>query len=200
MKQGVPAGAGGIALLAGLSALLLLLPLALAYEDAPPPAMTGGFGEPDCQECHFDHPLNAPEYKLLLEGLPARYEAGKVYTLAVRFDPPPTAGGFELSARIADGPEMGRQAGSFQGGDEGVAVDEHAGNATPAAGSQPIQYGHHTAKSNRPGREGWKVQWTAPDPAVDPIVFHVTANAADGDSSPLGDYIYRKESRLLPAK
>src|SRR5690606_8758969 len=64
-------------LAAGACALLVAAAgVRLPYPDRPPPAHTGGFGEPTCQQCHFDAPLNDPGGALYVEGLPERYTPG----------------------------------------------------------------------------------------------------------------------------
>jgi hypothetical protein len=52
---------------------------------------------------------------------------------------------------------------------------------------------------------GWRVEWTAPDDAAGAVIFHVAANAANGDKSESGDFIYTTEVRAsmrqpLPAQ
>jgi len=179
---------GGKAFLTSLAALLFSLPLALlGYQDGPPPATTEGFGEPDCRQCHFDHPLNAPGYSLHLEGLPERYPPGKSYTLTVRLEPAPAAAGFQLSARFADGAKKGMQAGRLEAPGERVEVSES---------EKSLQYARHTRQGSQPGAVEWRVLWTAPEKTEKTdglVVFHVAANAADGDDSPLGDFIYTLE-------
>ena len=53
------------------------------YPEEPPPAHTGGFGEPTCLQCHFDGALNEPGGELRVEGLPEAYMPGETYTLDV---------------------------------------------------------------------------------------------------------------------
>ena len=45
----------------------------------------------------------------------------------------------------------------------------------------------------------WKLSWRAPESADSAVVFHLTANAGDGDESPFGDNIYRLEIILHSA-
>ncbi|MBI4465187.1 MAG: hypothetical protein HY647_10830 [Acidobacteria bacterium] len=203
------ASQGGKALWASLAALLLSLPLVLlGYENGPPPGITGGVGEPDCRQCHFDHPLNAPGHSLRLEGLPERYQPGKGYTLSVRLEPAPATAGFQLSVRFAGGAKKGMQAGQLRAFSEQVQV-VHAGNgsATSDVPTTGLQYAQHTGKGTKPGAAGWSVLWTAPEkPEATErteapealVVFHVAANAADGDVSPLGDFIYTLEEVRAP--
>jgi hypothetical protein len=64
-----------------------------------------------------------------------------------------------------------------------------------------IDYAQHTTAGTRAARDGelaWTVRWIAPERAGDEVVFHAAANAANDDSSPLGDFIYLGEARSRP--
>lgn len=174
-------------------AILLLAggaPLALAaarprFPIAPPPAHTGGFGEPTCESCHMGNALNDAAGAVELRGIPAAgYEPGRTYrvTVVVR-RPGMGAGGFEIAARGLAGADSGRAAGTWQALDERVAV-------TPQNG---IPYAHHTEPGAEPAADSaaWTLAWTAPATAGR-IVFHVAANAANGDRSQFDDYVYAR--------
>jgi hypothetical protein len=163
------------------------------YPDGPPPATTGGFGEPTCVSCHF---ASTPDGSgsLELHGLPARYEPGETYELAVELARPDmVAAGFELSARFAAGSERGGQGGSFRVSGDGLAITREAG----------VDYVHQTLAGSVPEKSGralWWISWTAPDGELFPVVFHVAANGANGDESPLGDRIYATQESVAPAR
>jgi hypothetical protein len=165
--------------------------LAMVHPDFPPPAHTGGFGEPTCQLCHFDAPLNAPEGELSVDGLVA-FMPGQKTDIRVRLTHPEMElGGFQMSARYADGSLKGRQAGRFAAESDLVSVDTE----------QRVQYIRHTAPGSKAVSGGsleWTFQWTAPDASPDPVVFHVAANAGNGDDSALGDFIYTLEKQIRP--
>lgn len=165
----------------------VLLLIGLVYADGPPPAHTGGFGEPTCLTCHFDGDLNAPGGSLTVDGLPAAYIPGHPYPLTVRLARPDLQrGGFQLTARFADTNRAGQQAGRFTIADERVAADREAG----------IAYLRHTPAGTGPAEDSlrWTFTWTAPDTAAGQVVFHLAANAANGDDSEFGDYIYALEA------
>jgi hypothetical protein len=191
VKRGA-AGALGVAL-AGATPLAAAAGFLALYPDAPPPAMTGGFGEPTCFACHF---ATTPDTlgSLALRGLPATYEGRRSYELIVEIAREGVAAaGFELSARFASGQSRGRQAGAFRvlGGD--VAVTGQAG----------VDYAHQTQSGSVPAGSGlarWRIEWTAPGAATDPVRFNVAANAGNGDKSPLGDRIYALEETVEPAR
>jgi hypothetical protein len=183
MKYGNVMGMAG-----ALGAVLVLaLPSAGrggAYPDRPPPAHTGGFGEPTCAQCHFGAAVNAPGGRLAVDGVPQAYRSGERYRLTVRVEKPELgAGGFQLAARFADG----AQAGTLR------PVD---GRAQVIAGRGGVQYAGHTeegAASAGDARIAWEVEWTAPEAAAGPVSFHASANAANGDESALGDFVYTLE-------
>jgi hypothetical protein len=178
-----PARAATIfALLAGVAAVAARTP----YPEQPPPGHTGGFGEPTCHACHFDGPLNDPSGSLSLEGVPERYTPGERYRLTVVMTRPGVLrGGFQLAVRFAAGPEGGRQAGAL------APLD--ARSRITGAGQPEVRYAHHTLPGTAllaPDTARWTLEWTAPAMAAGDIVFHLAANASDGDESPFGDLIY----------
>ncbi len=175
----------------------LALAGAALFKDGPPPAHTGGFGEPTCRQCHADAGLNEPGGALTLGGVPAGYEPGRAYDLVISLR---RAGilraGFQAAARFAEGGQAGRQAGTLAPGDQrakivrdsvtGVGFVEHSFAGTTVAGDSAR----------------WVLRWTAPAASQGPVVFHVAANAANDDDSPLGDFIYTTSlttSRRPPA-
>jgi hypothetical protein len=156
--------------------------LALAgFREGPLPGMTGGFGEPTCQKCHFDQPLDDPAGALRLIGVPRSYTPGRRYSITVELVRPGLKrGGFELSARFAGG----RPAGALS-----VAGDRLQIVRSP---DSDVQYAQHTVAGSLawpPGALRWSVDWTAPH-AGSAVVFHTAANASNDDASALGDFIY----------
>ena len=186
MKRGAAAALGVTLAAAPLAAAAGYLS---AYPDAPPPGTTGGFGEPTCVSCHF---ASTPDTlgALSLRGLPAVLEPGRTYELVVELAREDmAAAGFQLSARFASGPARGRQAGAFR-----VLGDETA--ITPQSG---VEFVHQTLAGAVPSTSGlgrWRIEWTAPGEDSPSVRFHVAANAANGDESPLGDRVYALEQTL----
>ena len=180
---------------AALPVLLLTPVVAAAYSDGPPPAHTGGFGEPTCAACHL--PPDPPaEGRLEIEGVPSAYRPGGRYRLAVVLeDPALERGGFELSARTPGG----EQAGTLRAVDERVEVV----SGEPGA----VEYARQSAAGVRPGdprrsppRIEWRLLWIAPDGEPAPEVrFHAAANAANYDDSELGDTPYAARAVVEPA-
>jgi hypothetical protein len=173
-----------IFLLAGIGLLLT----ATAFLDGPPVGFTGGFDEPTCYQCHFDGVLNPPEGTLLLEGVPDAYVPGQVYPITVHLAGPGLQrGGFELAARYSDGAQQGQQAGSLQATSELIAVDLDGA----------VQYLRHTKAGTLPAVPDtiqWAFVWQAPASGTEAVVFHVAANAANGDESQFGDQVFTLEA------
>lgn len=162
-----------------------------AYADAPPPAHTGGFGEPTCRACHFDAELNESPGAVVLRGLPDAPERGPspLGLTVVLHRPGTSRGGFQLSARYAEGPDAGAQAGGFEDVDGRVSVTTDG----------EVDYVHHGAESTRaeaPDTLRWELRWIPPDDPSGPVVFHVAANAANDDASEFGDHVYTDRAVL----
>ncbi|HET6360430.1 MAG TPA: choice-of-anchor V domain-containing protein [Gemmatimonadota bacterium] len=159
------------------------------YPDAPPPGTTGGFGEPTCVSCHF---ATTPDTlgELVLRGLPATFERDRTYELTVELSRPDmAAAGFQLSARFAAGPDRGRQAGVFRVLGDDTAITAQSG----------VDYVHQTlagAVPSTPGIARWRIEWAAPGERSARVRFHLAANAANGDESPLGDRVYALEETI----
>lgn len=123
------------------------------------------------------------------------YVPGTTYELTLSLAHPELGiGGFELSARHADGDRQGTQAGSLRAVNARVDVTDTT--------ALPVQYARHTYDGTRLDsagvkRIGWRLQWTAPADGG-AVVFHVAANAANDDASPLGDFIYTRAFRVAP--
>lgn len=169
-----------------------LSPAAHAESDGPLPAHTGGFEEPTCHACHFQADVNAGDGSITLDGIPSEYVAGTTYDITITLAQEGlAAGGFQLSARFNDGAQAGVVASS----------PSDSGRVTVTTGGS-IQYIHHVYAGTRrtaPDTARWRIQWTAPE-ASGVIVFHIAANAADDDGSPLGDMIYATSLRTVPGK
>lgn len=187
MRRAAAAIAIGLSVAAPLAGVRVL-----SYPDAPPPGMTGGFGEPTCVACHFAPSEPDTGGVLILHGVPGSYAPGFEYELSIELERVGLErAGFELSARFSEGCDSGRQAGELTAPVAGADVTEAAG----------IQYAHHTEPGTRPrepGRARWTVRWTAPDRASGTVAFHVAANAANGDASALGDRVYAIEATTAP--
>jgi hypothetical protein len=163
-----------------------------AYAEGAPAGFSGGFNEDSYHACHFHEQLNAGGGHLTIEGVPASFDAGQRYTLTVTLA---RAGmkraGFQLAARFKDG---GAQAGTLAPGpdeEERVTVESHSG--VQYAGQKKGGSSVSAADVTR-----WRVEWTAPDRGG-PVLIHVSANAADGNESADGDFVYTAASESASA-
>nr|MBO2490526.1 hypothetical protein [Rhodothermus marinus] len=157
------------------------------YVDHPPLAHTGGFGEPTCQRCHFEYPLNEPGGRLTIQGLPDTCRTDTSYTLQLTLQHPEMLrAGFELAVRFAD---SGRQAGRLQPLDDRVWLDTLRG----------VWYAFHSPAGTEltaSGKAVWTLRWIPPD-TIGRVVLHAVANAANDDASEFGDRIYQESADCL---
>ena len=156
-----------------------------------PLGRTGGFGEPTCLECHDEFELNPEGGSLEVSGLPGRYEPGRTYRWVVRVVGEGMAkGGFQASARFAEGAAVGAQAGTLESTSSRAVVSDSAG----------VSYARHSQVGvdvSEPDAIEWSLSWTAPAVATGAVAFHVAANSANGDDSPLGDWVLAAERIVL---
>lgn len=157
-------------------------PRTAAYAEGAPPGFSGGFSEQSCHACHFHGEVNSGPERVTIAGVPDRFESGETYALTVTLRRPDMKlAGFQLTARFKDD---GTQAGvlAVVPGDDARVKVETQGD---------VQYANQR-KEGTALAEGhtarWSVIWTAPD-AMRPVVFHVAANAGDGDGTAEGDYV-----------
>lgn len=151
-------------------------------------AYTGGFGEQSCHSCHFDYDLNQPEGELEVTGIKNSYEPGQEYTIQIyvkREDM--NRAGFQMTARFEDG----SQAGHFEIDDELTTTPNVENNISY------IQHGVGKVEAEG-GEKNWKILWKAPTDTIQLVVFNIAANAANGDASEFGDWIYLEEIKIEP--
>ena len=135
----------------------------LAYPDGPPWGHAGVDGGEDCTACHFQYDAVSQSERLVLDGLPARYEAGQRYELTVHVNDSGETNGFELAAT----------SGAFERIDPATAINGGAA---------------HSVVTGR----SWQVIWIAPETTGEPVRFWLAVNAANGDESEFGDHIHLK--------
>ena len=162
-----------------------------AYAEGAPPGFSGGFKEDSCHACHFHAEPNSAAGRVTIEGLPATFTPGQRYTLTITLT---RAGmkraGFQLAARFKDG---GAQAGTLAPG----AAD---GERVKVETSGGVQYAGQKRAGSSAGADDavrWTLEWTAPDRGGS-VMFHVAANAADGNESADGDFVYTATGESIP--
>ena len=181
-----------VTLAAAVLATSVRLVASHAYADGAPPGFSGGFKEESCHACHFHAEPNSGGGRVTIEGVPAKFAAGERYTLTITLT---RAGmkraGFQLAARFKDsGAQAGTLAPSSADG-ERVKV-EKTQSGVQYAGQKQAGSSVDAGDTAR-----WTIEWTAPDHAG-PVMFHVAANAADGNESADGDFVYTASSESAP--
>lgn len=161
-----------------------------AYPEHLTGAFTGGFGEETCRSCHFDYDLNPEGGSLTVSGIGETISAGERVEIQITISRNDLGiAGFQFSARYSNG----SQAGQFNiEGNERLTFTE----ATPDS----LQFVQHSAIGSEPTEIGisrWTVIWQAPESPRDTVIFNVAANAANGDQSEFGDFIYAKEIKAV---
>jgi len=176
-----------------------------AYALGPDPAMNAVFNASQtCASagCHTGNPLNAAGGSLTIDGIPAQWTAGQTYLLSITIARTGSQlFGFQLSA-VTDAGTV--QAGTLTPGHARVMIICGRGNAAQAsiqvACSTPgaIQYAEHSNAMVRTST--YLVNWTAPsDPNAGRIRFNLAGNAANGNATNLGDFIYTRVDFSDPA-
>ena len=164
---------------------------AFAFSFGPPEEKTGAPNEGTCADanCHTGNDLNAAGGSLMVT-IPETYQPNKVYEIIVNLARDgQSRWGFEMTA--LDG--NGASAGSFEAAD--------AAN-TQLKDANSKQYIMHTAAGSAQGTNDenqWTLKWTAPDTDIGPITFYAAGNAANGDFTFIGDYIYTTQEESTPA-
>jgi hypothetical protein len=159
----------------------------LAYRDGPPLGFSGGFGEDHCQACHSDDKVNATPGSLTISA-PERYSPGKTYQVTLTLKKPGMkVGGFQLTARF--------ERDSAQAGTLSLVDGQQA--RVKVAKDRGVQYAHHLRPGTQLTASGvvrWTLKWTAPA-GRGAVLFHAAANAANGDDSQFGDFVYTARTR-----
>jgi hypothetical protein len=178
-------------LAAALLATSVRLVASHGYAEGAPPGFSGGFKEDSCHACHFHAPPNSDGGRVTIEGVPATFVSGERYTLTVTLTRSGMKrAGFQLAVRFKD---SGAQAGTLgPGNGEGERVGVDRQGSVQYAGQKGAGSLVGTADSAR-----WTIEWTAPDRGG-PVIFHVSANAADGNESADGDFVYTTTGESAP--
>ena len=173
-----------------------------AYAFGPDPAMNGINGNAQTcavAGCHTSFPLNSASGSVSVSGLPASWVAGQTYPLTVTITRTgQRVFGFQLSA-VSDG--ANQQAGSFaRGTNVQVICGNLASSPLSCSNASAIQFAEHQSPVSGSGTGTFTVNWTAPANAgVGTVRFNVAGNAANGDGSNQGDYIFTNVFRVAAA-
>ena len=167
-------------------AFVLSPDLVLSYSSGGP---SGASGSPlsaigDCSACHASFEVNSGTGGVTIEA-PETFTPGETVTITISVNnttPPqgPPKQGFEISV-------------------EDDAAEAHVGtlvvdevNTRLAGGDE--HFATHTNASNQDTT--WTVDWTAPVEAPETVTIYAAGNAANGDFSTGGDYIYTTSATM----
>lgn len=156
-------------------ALILTIPASVfSYSANPPNGHTGAPGEGTCRDCHTSFGLNSGPGTLSIETV-EEFEPGIAYMVIVAL----------------------QQAGQTRWGFEFSPLDQGTlALIDPSTTQLDSQGGRAYVKQTTAGTyvgapaAGWAFTWTAPAQPPDVVTFYASANAADGNGSTSGDYIY----------
>src|SRR5215831_3924585 len=151
-----------------------------------PAGYTGAPGElGDCTSCHDSFGVaNVGAGRVTIGSDPGVYQPGQSYTLTVTVqDPKGHRWGFEMTAID----NSGAPAGTFS------PLDSNTLTLSGGPALMGRQYIQHTDEGTFLGTtvgHTWQMRWTAPSSDIGTVRFFAAGNAANGDCTNQGDYIY----------
>lgn len=168
--------------------------LLLAFSSGPPTGVTGGTAggstEPNCSDCHTSNAVNAPGGAVTISGVPANYTpGGPAIPITVTVTKSgQRRWGFELAVKVNS---TGAQAGTLA-----TAQTTERIQTDPTTS---IQYIEHNSSGTQIGASQgtWTFNWTPPATNVGQITFMAAGNAANGDGTSSGDFIYITQTSSL---
>lgn len=162
----------------------------ITYPEHLTGAFTGGFGEQTCRSCHFDYDLNPEDGSLQVSGIPEEISGGERMEISITVKRENLGrAGFQISSRFEDG----SQAGQFEAeGNDRIMFSKSVPDSL-----QYLQHSKTGSEPSDPNQNTWEITWKAPDKANRKIVFNIAANAANGDQSEFGDYIFAEEVAVV---
>ncbi|MBD3218057.1 MAG: hypothetical protein GF310_07250 [candidate division Zixibacteria bacterium] len=153
-----------------------------AFSSGPPDGKTGAPGEGLCSDCHANS--SGGDGSLSLSGAPSEYAFDQTYTLTVTIeDPEQQRWGFELTASDP----FNDAAGEFTITD-GINT-QLSDNSSPMK-DYVKQTLDGTFFGSVDGPVSWSFDWRAPSTDVGEITFYLAGNAANGDFTSVGDFVY----------
>ncbi|MEW6127627.1 MAG: choice-of-anchor V domain-containing protein [Acidobacteriota bacterium] len=171
-----------------LQTLILVLAISvIAYASVtgPDPGYTNALGDINsCVQCHdtfVNHDVGPGT--VTITGVPAIYQPGQQYILTVRVQQSGRAKfGFQMTVIDSNRNRAGTLAP--------VNSETQLNFQTGPGGRQYIQHTQAGTNPNAGNARTWQVNWTAPTTDIGTIIFNVAGNAANGDGTNQGDYIY----------
>ncbi len=170
---------------------------ASAASTGPSASHTNAPGEDNCTACHTSFPVNSGSGNVAITGIPANYLPNQQIPITVTVsDPVPSAAiwGFQLTAIDALGKKIGTYTLPTQ-------VPARSQTVNGIVGGNNRQYVEHTIDGLFTqgvfGSNSWTFTWKAPTQRVGKVSFYASGNAANGDGTNGGDYIYTTSRATL---
>ena len=172
----------------GCSLILMTWAALLWGNSLGPPADRSGVSGVTCSTsgCHNDFPANVGGGSVSITGLPAEWTPGVTYPLQVSVS---HSGASLYGFQMTGVDSNGAQAGGFVIG-TGAAIQ------SGSAGGNTIDHIQHSFATTN---STFSFSWTAPNASsTGAVKFNVAANAANGNFSRFGDFIYSTETTVSP--
>src|SRR5262245_24448206 len=193
-----------LSIIGGFCALFILFGLngspVDAFSSGPPTSRTGAPAlgsfpaEPTCTACHTSFALNSGPGTLAITGLPTNYSPNQEVTVTVTITQTQRAL-FGFESTVLD--DQGQKAGDL------VITDAARTQLRSGTGNFAArQYIEHTSAGTAPNgtdQNSWTFKWKAPAQSMGRVTFYVAGNAANGNGSNQGDFIYNVNASVQPA-
>jgi len=167
------------------------------FSSGPFSGLSGAPGDGDCTQCHGSFPLNSgvaagiatfdvtPTPETTVSGNPITLDVGFPTTTRMRH-------GFEATVRDSTGTTG---TAGFTGN---FTLTDPANTTFALFGSDPTYVTHNSSGSFQ---SSWSVDW-APDASTPsgPITVYAAGNAANGNGSSSGDYIFTTSAKIYQAE
>jgi uncharacterized protein (TIGR03437 family) len=163
-----------------------------ANSGGPPTGRTGAPGEQTCatSECHSSFPLNSGPGTFSITA-PGTYAPDQEITVTVTLNQVNRQlYGFQITALDSQGNRAGT-----------LINNEPSRTFLTTSGSNGRQYISHLFNGTSPNgtnQNSWTVRWKAPAQSVGQVTFYAAGNAANGNGTNGGDYIYTKTATIQP--
>jgi hypothetical protein len=168
-----------------------------AFSGGPPPSYTGAPGESTCVSCHSSFPLNSGGGSFTITGLPANYSPGQEITITVALTQSNRElYGFQLTALD----DAGRRAGTFVLTLADTSRMQTVNGVVGGNSRSYIEHTHNGTSPSGPNEGRWTFRWRAPATSVGRVTFYAAGNAANGDGTSIGDFVYTRTAVMQPAQ
>jgi hypothetical protein len=167
--------------------IFALCGVAAAFSGGPVPGRTGAPDEPTCVDCHDSFELNRGSGRVDILGLPKIYTPGQRISIQVSVrQQRQKRWGFQITALDA----AKRAVGQFS------ISDSSKTQIIMGDARSYVEHNLQGSQSTASDSMQWTFDWIAPETDAGPVTFYAAGNAANGDGSPLGDFIYTTAAQI----